>query len=156
MTDAETTETEETLPLIEPVCLSHGTLECRDLTPTRRFYTEFLGVDVIRHAEVAMGTWCGGDWFIACVGAGESATPQPYENRWGLSVETPDEVDEAHAAAKAQSTKYDIQDVLDIEDDGDIRRFSLRDLDGNWWEIHHRRNARLFDDYFADAADGAA
>ena len=152
MTDTSTTKDAGTYPLIEPVCLSHGTLECRDLNETRRFYTEFLGVDVIRHAEQAMGTWCGGDWFIACVGAGENATPQPFENRWGLEVETLGEVDAGHAAARAQSGEYGIQQVLPIEDDGNVRRFSLQDLDGNWWEILHRREGRLFDDYFADGA----
>ena len=137
-------------PLIEPVCLSHGTLECRDLNETRLFYTEFLGVDVIRHAEGAMGTWCGGDWFIACVGAGDSATPQPFANRWGLEVESEEEVDAAHGAAHASREKYHIQEILEVEDDDVCRRFSLQDLDGNWWEILHRRG-RLFDDLFASA-----
>jgi catechol 2,3-dioxygenase-like lactoylglutathione lyase family enzyme len=142
--------------LIEPVCLSHGTLECRDLNKTRRFYSEFLGVDVIRHAEAAMGTWCGGDWFIACVGAGDGVSPQPYANRWGLEVGSEEDVDAARDAALAQGADYEIGEITAIKDDGDTRAFALCDLDGNWWEILYRRGGRLFDREFAISNAGDA
>ena len=37
--------------LVGPTHLSHGTLMCRDLAASRRFYEEFLGLEVVRHAR---------------------------------------------------------------------------------------------------------
>ena len=34
--------------------LSHGTLMCRNLVDSRRFYEEFLGLEVVRHARPAI------------------------------------------------------------------------------------------------------
>jgi len=34
--------------VVNPELLSHGTLECNDIPATRRFLTEFLGIDVVR------------------------------------------------------------------------------------------------------------
>lgn len=138
----------ESAPLIEPDCLSHGTLECVDLEKTRKFYEQFLGVNVIRHAEAAMGFWCGGDWFIACVGSGAEPAMQPFANRWGLEVGTAAEVDDAHAAAVRDQEKWEIRQVNDIVQQDGVRSFALQDLDGNWWDIVYRDH-RLFDDVFA-------
>ena len=38
-------------PLNRPKILSHGTLECRDMAATRRFYEEFLGLETVRHSK---------------------------------------------------------------------------------------------------------
>lgn len=137
-----------TLPVLNPVCFSHGTLEVKDLPKTQKFYKEFLGISAIRHAPQAMGASKGGDWFIACVSVGENATPQPYANRWGLDVKTPDEVDAARAAALAQKEQWGIQVITDISYGEGERYFALQDLDGNWWEIIHRDPAK-FDKIFA-------
>ena len=35
-------------PLLQNDTLSHGTIECSDMVATRRFLTEFLGLDIHR------------------------------------------------------------------------------------------------------------
>jgi len=41
-------------PLLKTRFLSHGTLECRDIAATRRFYEEVLGLEVAQQAPVAL------------------------------------------------------------------------------------------------------
>ena len=38
-------------PVVDNELFSHGTIECTDLKATRRFLTEFLGLDIIREAR---------------------------------------------------------------------------------------------------------
>lgn len=133
------------------VALSHGTLECRDLDATRRFYAEFLGLETVRRGEIALWFRCGGSWMVASVCTGEKQEALPIESRWCLDMASADEVDAAHDAATRLAPTYGIQDVLPVERDGARRSFCLRDLDGNWWEICYRAE-RLYDDVFGDAA----
>ena len=53
--------------LVNPELLSHGTLECNDIPATRRFLTEFLGIDVVRPLPEAQYLWKGGPWSVVCV-----------------------------------------------------------------------------------------
>lgn len=133
------------------LALSHGTLECRDLDATRRFYAEFLGLETVRRGEIALWFRCGGSWMVASVCTGEKQEALPIDSRWCLDMASADEVDAAHEAATRLAQTYGIQEVLPVERDGARRSFCLRDLDGNWWEICYR-GAGLFDDVFGDGA----
>jgi len=138
-----------TEPLIPTTSFSHGTLDCRDPLRTQRFYREFLGIHSVRKANGTQYAWLGGEWLIACLPAGKAAPErQGVENRWGLRVATPAEVDAAHAAARAQQQEWEIQKILPVRSEGDRRAFALQDLDGNWWEIFHQPG-RLYDEIFA-------
>lgn len=44
----------EAQSVVQPLLLSHGTLMSRNLANSRRFYEEFLGLEVVRHARPAM------------------------------------------------------------------------------------------------------
>lgn len=135
-------------PLIEVTSFSHGTLGLRDAERTQRFYKEFLGLHSVRKANGTQYVWLGGEWIIACLPTGKAPKEmQGIENRWALQVASPAEVDAAHAAALAQQEKWEIQQVLPIRTDGEMRGFSLQDLDGNWWEIFFRPG-HLYDDVF--------
>lgn len=135
-------------PLIPNARLTHGTIECRDILTSRRFYTEFLGLGSVRPLPEAQYLWQGGPWSLVCVGIEEFPRPQGSENRFGLRVATPSDVDAAHAAAVRDQAAYDIRDVGAVGEADGIRGFTLRDLDGNWWEIYHRP-AVLYDELFA-------
>lgn len=127
---------------------SHGTLGVRDALKTQRFYKEFLGLSSVRKANGTQYVWLGGEWIIACLPVAKGPEPQGVENRWGLRVATPGEVDAAHAAALAQQAEWEIRQVLPVERQaGGARSFALQDLDGNWWEIYHRPG-RLYDAVF--------
>ncbi len=133
------------------LALSHGTLECRDLAASRRFYCEFLGLDTVRRGNMAIWFRCGGSWMVASVCTGEKQQSLPIDSRWCLDMASPEEVDAAHAAAARLADAYGIREILPVEAVGTRRSFCLRDLDGNWWEICHRPT-RLYDDIFAAAA----
>ncbi len=123
-------------PLIKPDLLSHGTIECSDIPATRRFLTEFLGIDVVRPLPEAQYLWKGGPWSVVCVRVEDAeAKDQGPQNRFKLSVSSAAEVDAAHTAALTQKAAYGILHVEPLEERGGIRSFKLQDLNKHWWEI---------------------
>jgi hypothetical protein len=66
------------------LALSHGTLECKEIEPTRRFYSEFLGLETLRRGDLAIWFRCGGGWMVASVCTSEKQVSLPIESRWCL------------------------------------------------------------------------
>jgi len=132
--------------LVTPDLLSHGTLECNDTPATRRFLTEFLGVDVIRPLPEAQYLSKGGPWTVVCVRVEGEQKEQGPQNRFKLAVSTPAEVDAAHAAAEQHKDSYGIRRVEPVEEKGGIRSFHLQDMNKVWWEI-----ANVTQKYYDDA-----
>ena len=136
-TEASTTMTEQ-WPIVNGSSMSHGTLECRVLKDSKRFFREFLGLASVRHHEGAVALSSAGyPWAIACVHAGDGVHVQGPENRWGIQLESPEDVDRGHAAALAHRDEYSIRRIEGIEERDGGRFFLLQDADGNWWEIGH-------------------
>ena len=54
-------------PALKLNFLSHGTLESKDLEKARDFYTEFLGLEVVRTSPISLLLRLGGDNTIAVV-----------------------------------------------------------------------------------------
>ena len=54
-------------PALKLNFLSHGTLESKNLDKTREFYTEFLGLEVVRTSPISILIRLGGDNTIAVV-----------------------------------------------------------------------------------------
>ena len=123
--------------IVRPFMLSHGTLECRSLKESRRFYEEFLGLECVRHAPQAMHARCGIKFSIVCVEVGKDVKPMSILNHWGLDVESKAAVDEAHKQAVAMKEKYKIGKITDPTNRHAVYSFYLEDLDGNYWEIEH-------------------
>lgn len=139
-------------PLIDGTVFSHGTMDSRNAEKTQRFLQEFLGVRSVRKSKGTQYVWLGGRWIIAALNVNERIPPRQGEGfRFALLVETPEEVDAAHAAAVEQQDRWEIRAIRPVETDGDTRAFRLQDLDGNWWEIYHRPG-HLYDDLFAREA----
>jgi catechol 2,3-dioxygenase-like lactoylglutathione lyase family enzyme len=120
--------------ILKPYVMSHGTLECHELRASRRFYEEFLGLEVVQHGPRSMAVRCGLKFHVICVAVGE-VHPLVYLNHWGLDVRTREEVDQAHALALQHSEKYGIRKVTDPVDQHGVYSFYIEDLDHNWWEI---------------------
>lgn len=138
----------EPFPFDRSKGLSHGTLECHDLKPTRHFLRDFLGLDTLRHAQPSFLIWKDEPGvFVACVAAGETVVPQGPENRWEVFVETAQEVDAARQAAIEGQAEYAIRAIGPVEERDGVRSFQLQDLDGNWWEINNR-DPRWYDQVF--------
>lgn len=123
-------------PLVRPESLSHGTIECSDIAATRRFLTEFLGLDIIRPLPEAQYIWKGGSWTVVCVCIPDSeAKEQGTQNRFKLTVGSAAEVDAAHAAAEAHKATYGIRRIEPVTAKDGARSFCLQDLNRHWWEI---------------------
>jgi catechol 2,3-dioxygenase-like lactoylglutathione lyase family enzyme len=140
-------------PVAPTEFLSHGTLESRDLTLSKRFYKEFLGIGCVRHCEPAANFHHGGDWIVVCVGVGGQIHPQGRDYRWCLDLATPEVVDEARQRAIDRGQDYGVQEIGPVEEADGVRSFVLRDLDGNWWELAHRPED-YFERKFAAPGDG--
>ncbi len=119
--------------------LSHGTLMCRDMAKSRKFYTEFLGLEVVRHGKPAMMFRLGTGMHVVAVQSGKLADMHVLHH-WGVDVESPEEVDEAHANALKYQDKYGIQKVMNITNQHGVYSFYLHDLDNNWWEVQYAPN----------------
>ena len=68
--------------VVKPFLFSHGTLMCRDMAKSRRFYEEFLGVEVVRHARPAMMLRLNTNMYVVCVCIGEKSPSQHVMTHW--------------------------------------------------------------------------
>jgi catechol 2,3-dioxygenase-like lactoylglutathione lyase family enzyme len=114
--------------------LSHGTLESTDTEMSRRFYEEFLGLEVIRTSPISLLMRLGGNNTMAVVEVKEKA-PMQMLNHNGLDVLTKADVDAAHAVAVAQTEKWGIKKVTRPLDQHGTYCFFICDPDDNWWKI---------------------
>ena len=133
--------------IVQPMLLSHGTLMCKDLARSRRFYEEFLGLEVVRHARPAMMLRLKSGMYVVVVCIGENVPKQHVLTHWGLNVATREEVDRAHAEALRLKDMYGIQKVNKVLERHGAYGFYFQDLDNNWWEIQHE--PRAIDDFFS-------
>lgn len=121
-------------PVLKCNFLSHGTLESRDLDKTRKFYTDFLGLEVVRTSPKSLMIRLGGANTIAVV---ESPKKQALAllNHNGLDVETREEVDACYKLCVENKETWNIKKVTRPVDQHGTYSFYFMDLDDNWWEI---------------------
>src|SRR5207253_6397278 len=107
MTEDTTTpaNTDKPRPALKLEFLSHGTLESRDLAFSRRFYEEFLGLDVVQTSPISLLGRLGGPNTIAVVYS-KNVGGMNLLNHNGLDVRTQEEVDEAHRVVSAQAERW--------------------------------------------------
>jgi catechol 2,3-dioxygenase-like lactoylglutathione lyase family enzyme len=115
--------------------ISHGTLACKDIDRTRRFYEEFLGLEVVRTSPISLMVRRGGQHVYACVQIkGEKdVMPRHYHN--GLDVRTKSEVDEAHRLVSEAAETWGITRITRPVAQHGTYSFMFWDLDDNCWEI---------------------
>jgi catechol-2,3-dioxygenase len=151
---SDTALTEKIEPLNKPVMLSHGTITCKSLAASRRFYEEFLGLDVVQHTERGVLLRKGGYCVIVCLEVGEHVKPVDRQHHWGIDLASRAEVDRALALAHELAEKYGIHQISRITDHHGGYSFYFRDLDDNYWEFqyvgggHDSGNGR-YDQFFA-------
>lgn len=143
-----TVEPQARTSVVQPYCISHGTLECYSLPASRKFYEEFLGLECVRHGKPAMVIRLGMRFHVVCVEVGDQIHPVSLLNHWGVDVATREQVDAAHRDALANQEKFKIRQVLKPQEMHGVYSFYLEDLDHNWWEIQHYQNGFQHDDFF--------
>src|ERR1700756_1666625 len=85
--------------------LSHGTLESRGLAFSRKFYEEFLGLEVVQTSPISLLIRLGGPNTIAVVYS-KNVGGMNLLNHNGLDVRTREEVDDAHRIVCAQAAEW--------------------------------------------------
>ena len=124
--------------VIKPQKLSHGTCMVGDLKRSRKFYREFLGLDVVRHGERSMMFRLNTGMHVVAVELGpDKLWDMHVMHHWGVDVESREAVDAAYEAAKAQQEKWGIKKVQKPVMQHGVYSFYIQDLDNNWWEIQH-------------------
>ena len=125
------------MPLNRPVVLSHGTITCRDLAASRRFYEEFLGLECVRHVERGLLLRKGGYCAIVCLEVGDHVKPVDRQHHWGIDLASREEVDRALALAHEHKDAYGIQRISRTTEHHGDYSFYFTDLDGNYWEFQY-------------------
>jgi catechol 2,3-dioxygenase-like lactoylglutathione lyase family enzyme len=121
-------------PLLKPVMLSHGTVECRDIEAAKRFYTEVLGMEAVQTSKISLMLRLNSVVTIAAVqtrgpnGAG-------HYSHFGFDFETREAVDEAWETLKGVTDEYGIRKITRPADQHGTYAFYIEDMDGNWWEF---------------------
>lgn len=132
--------TEETVapakpkPALKLNFLSHGTLDSRDLAFSRKFYEEFLGLEVAQTSPISLMIRLGGDHVIAVV-LSKKVEVMDLLNHNGLDVETKEEVDEAHRIVTEQAAQWKLTKITRPALQHGTYSFFFWDADDNCWEI---------------------
>ena len=141
-------------PLLDISFLSHGTLECKDLQASRRFYEEVLGLEVVQHLDVAMTLRLGSDHTYVVVQTGRDID-MPLLNHNGLDVPTQQDVDRCYELLTSVKDEYGIRKLQKPHLQHGAYSFYFQDLDGNWWEILANQ-PRGYSPWFEDPAKDLA
>ena len=144
------------VPLITPLRLSHGMMQCRSFAASRPFYEEFLGLECVRHGAGRMLLRKGGYWSIVCMEVGEAVRPTGVLNRWGLDLHSPEQVRQAYELAHKHQARYGIAEITDLQIGETCHCFQFRDRDGNWWEFQYMAEPDRYDRLFAEGDATAA
>ncbi len=141
-------------PLNRPVILSHGTITCRNLAASRRFYEEFLGLDCVQHVPRGLLLRKGGYCAIVCLEVGDHVRPVDRQHHWGIDLGSREDVDRALALAHELKDRYGIHQISRITDHHGGYSFYFRDLDENYWEFQYVGRGQdcgegHYDEYFA-------
>ncbi|MEX2453671.1 MAG: VOC family protein [Rhodospirillaceae bacterium] len=115
--------------------LSHGTLESKNLEQARKFFTEFLGLEVVRTSPISLLIRLGGDNTIAVVEQKKRTDVMSVLNHNGLDVETKEEVDAAYQTCVEQAEKWGMHRLTKPVLQHGTYSFYFWDADDNCWEI---------------------
>jgi catechol 2,3-dioxygenase-like lactoylglutathione lyase family enzyme len=130
----DTAARKKVTPAIRTTFISHGTLGSRDLDATRRFYEEFLGLEVVRTSPVSLMIRLGGQHVYAVVFTKKKERmPRIYHN--GLDVATDAEVDEAWRRCNDEAGKWGLREITKPIARHGTYSFLFWDADDNAWEI---------------------
>ena len=115
---------------------SHATLECKDISFTRRFFSEFLGFETVLMAKISFWARLGGDQIIVVVqSTGKEKEEMPFLNHNGLDVGTDAEVDAAYQAVQRDQEKWGLKKITKPAVQHGTYCFYFWDADDNAWEI---------------------
>ena len=98
-------------PVLNIEFLSHGTVEIDDVDASRKFYEEFLGLEVVRTSPISLMFRLGGTHSYAAVKRGGKKTKMGLLFHNGLDVASDEEVDKCHKLCVEQADKWGMTQV---------------------------------------------
>ena len=131
--------------------ISHATLEASDLEASKKFYEEFLGLEVIYMSHMALCLRLGGHNSIVVVKTGNRAT-HSLANHNGIDVGSRADLEEAHRKCVEQADVWGLHKITPPKDQHGSYSFYFWDRDNNCWEIIHNP-PRGYSDMFEDPTD---
>jgi catechol 2,3-dioxygenase-like lactoylglutathione lyase family enzyme len=134
--------------VVRPYVLGHGTLSCRNIDETRRFYTEFLGLETVRHGPRSFAVRLGMKFQAFAVEIGDEIEPVPFLHHWGLDVTSKEEVDRVYRETVDLKDKWKIRQVTAPTLQHGVYSFYLEDMDYNWWEVQYYDGGFQAEDLF--------
>ena len=114
--------------------LSHGTLGSRDLERTRKFYSDFLGLEVVQTSKISLLVRLGGDHTYAVV-QNKKLGVMPRINHNGLDVADDAEVDRSYHTVLADQHRWGLHKITGPVVQHGTYSFHFWDMDDNCWEI---------------------
>ncbi len=131
-TDIDTKSDTGIEPALKTRFLSHGTLGSRDLEKTRKFYAEFLGLEIVQTSNISLLVRLGGDHTYAVV-QNKKLGQMPRINHNGLDVA--DDADRSHETVLANQEKWGLHKITKPVIQHGTYSFHFWDMDDNCWEI---------------------
>src|ERR1700712_3832614 len=108
MTEALAPDTRKSV--LKTKFLSHGTLGSADLEASRKFYEEFLGLEVVRTSPISLMIRLGGEHVYAVVQTAK-APPMHRINHNGIDGESDADVYESWRLCHEQAEKWGITKI---------------------------------------------
>lgn len=112
--------------------LTHGTMGCRSLGPTRKFYEEELRLRCVQHAPVAQLVAGSCEFGIACVKAGDKLPGQGQENHWVIAASDAETVAMMHAGLASSDF---VAELGPLSSKDGVTNFMVQNGDGVWWNV---------------------
>jgi catechol-2,3-dioxygenase len=147
---ADTATATKSKGVLKTTFISHATLEAADLEVSKKFYEEFLGLEVIYMSHLALCLKLGGHNSIVVVKTANRTT-HPLANHNGIDMATRADVEEAYEKAKAQAETWGLHKITPPKDQHGNYSFYFWDRDNNCWEILHNPPGG-YSDLFKDPA----
>lgn len=117
-----------------PQAFTHGTLACKDIEASEKFYRDVLGFEI--HQPNVRGRYLktpGGRGFLVALTREGYKTFSP-NFRFTIGLESQDAVVKAHAFLEEHRETAQLTELTEVQRNA-TASFLLRDLDGNCWEI---------------------
>jgi catechol 2,3-dioxygenase-like lactoylglutathione lyase family enzyme len=115
-------------PQLKTRLLSHGTLECRDIAASRRFYEEALGLEVVQQAPVALFIRLGSQHCYAVV-ENPRAQEMSLMAHNGIDLASEEEVRNAYDMLQQVKDEYGWWEICHLPEGGYAFRFKHRETD---------------------------
>ena len=120
--------------IIKSKFISHGTLGSKNLAQTRKFYEEFLGIEVMQTSKISLMARLGGDHIYVVV-QDKNMTEMPRLNHNGIDVDSDQEVNASHQAVLDGAEEWGLYNISKPVEQHGTYSFYVIDADSNWWEI---------------------